>query len=187
MEAVVDRLLAASVDALELAHELPAVREARTQRSARRFDPPQRRADVVEVDVSALKHDAQHVCRVVRLGAVDAGSTLLAAARPDQPLGLENPQRLADRRLADVELGEQRLLGRQEVLISVRPPQDPGANGVGNQLGDQRAAKLRSRWGRVGVAHGLLPVRLGKSDYDTAFPRGIRSQRRHATSGLGLR
>ena len=63
-----------------------------------------------------------------------------AVAAPDrhQALGLQDPQRLAQRDQADVELFDQHLLARQQIAVGQFAVDDLPAQLVGDDFGDPR-------------------------------------------------
>ena len=106
-------------------------------RGAQRFEQLQCGGEVVERDAVALEDEAEVVRSRARFGPVGGEPADLAAPDGDEPLGLEDADRLADRGEAHPELLHQLVLGG-EVVDALTGGEDAAAQLGGHQLGDAR-------------------------------------------------
>jgi hypothetical protein len=88
---------------------------------------------------------------------VDNSATDVSAPNRDEPLGLQDAKRLAERRLADPELVEQVLLPGEHVSIAKRAARDPVSEGAGDELGQAWLPKLAATvLAQLGTSGGCL-------------------------------
>ena len=77
----------------------------------------------------------------------------VAPLHGDEPLGLEDPQRLTDGRQADPELLEQLVLLGEQGPIAQLTREDPTSERAGHHLGQARLAQLATQ--RSGDRHDI--------------------------------
>ena len=111
------------------------------QRRAHRLEAAQRDCDVLDPDLSGLEDQADHVGDLARLGGPHDRPAGVAPPDGEQPLGLEDAQRLPDRGEADAELLEQLLLLGEERPVAELVGEDPLPEPVGDQVGQPGLAQ----------------------------------------------
>ena len=159
------------VDLLELWHQgVRPVGALGRQCGAGRLELPQRHAQVGDLDRLALQQQTQHVGGAGLGRRVHDGAAPVAAPDRNQALGLQDPQRLAQRDEADVELFDQHLLARQQIAVGELAVDDLAAQLVGYDFGDPRRRQPATGVGansqgghpvlatssRVSAQHGVL-------------------------------
>src|SRR5579884_297487 len=123
-------------------HRLLAVGALGAERGTDGFHPPDGPGQVLDGDVPRLQDEPDHVAGVLVARGVDGGAPHVPPANRDQALGLEDAQRLAQRRLADLELLEQLLQLGQGVAVAQHPAGDPAAQLRRHQLRQAGLAEL---------------------------------------------
>ena len=116
---------------------------------AQRFEQPEPGGQVPERDPARLQREPEVISSRRLVGAVHLGAPDVAAAHRHQALGLEDADGLPDRRVADTELADELVLGRQTVAVWAVAGEDPGAQLSGHGLRD---AVLRHA-AAAGISH----------------------------------
>ena len=131
------------VDLFELRNELvAAVGAPRARlRCAHGLEFLKRGTQVGEGDGVALQQQPEHVGRAGFRGCVHDGPPAVAATHRDETLGLEDPQRFAQRHQAHPELLDEHLLARQQVTIGKLALDDLSAKFVRDDLGRPGASR----------------------------------------------
>jgi branched-chain amino acid transport system ATP-binding protein len=98
------------------------------------LDRAARHVHVAERGLSQLKLEPCRAGHRLVTGDADPGPGTRAAAQLDQALGLQYPERLAERGAGDPEVLHQRRLVRQEVAVGERALNDPASQPARDQL-----------------------------------------------------
>ncbi len=136
---------------------------------AHRLQHLQPRGEVAERDAAALQHEAQVVGGRPLVGTVRLQPADVAASNRDQALGLEDPDGLAHRRVADAELVDELILGGQRGR-SPRPDRPTGCVGGARRRPSRRcgAAELWRRRAPILISIARTATR------SLAFGHGLR-------------
>ena len=103
---------------------------------AQRFERLQPGGQVAERDSTGLKGETEVVGGGRLVWTMDLRAADIASPDGDQPFGLEDPDRLANGRVAHPELLHQLVLGGQSVRVRVGTGQDAITQRGGDALGD---------------------------------------------------
>ena len=101
-----------------------------------------------------------HVGHLVRPRSVHDGAADVASLHRHETLGLQHPQRFANRRRADAELLHEVVLFGQEVAVGIGAGQDAVAQVAGDHLGEAWPWVLRAQLTPRPSSRWALPARI---------------------------
>jgi crotonobetainyl-CoA:carnitine CoA-transferase CaiB-like acyl-CoA transferase len=152
------------VDVLEFRHQrVGAVGSLGGQRGAGGLEFLQCHAQVGDRDGLALQQQTEHVGGAGFGRRVYDGTAAVAPPDGDQSFGLQDPQRLAQRHQADVELLDEHFLAWQQIAVGQLAIDDLAAQFVGYDFGDPRRRQSASGVGSNSQGgHPVLATKQGE-------------------------